>query len=131
MLLRDRGEGRNARQQPGVEVCAEEQRSRPRGKEEDEWEGGWEEGAKGGEQRKSRGDCVLCVYMGLCGLADIGLGPEGGQALANFLQGNNTLRSLHLWSMPREEGERRDVREAFMCGCLSCFCCSREGCGCC
>ena len=63
-----------------------------------------------GEQRESKGDCVLCVYMGLCGLADIKLGPEEGQALANFLQGNNTLRSLHLSSMPREEGERRDVR---------------------
>ena len=42
-------------------------------------------------------------------MADIELGPEGGQALANFLQGNNTLRSLHLVRMPREEGERRDV----------------------
>ena len=54
-------------------------------------------------------------------LAGIELGPEGGQALGKFLQGNTTLRSLSLKSMPekrREGGEEGCGASPFFFWCL-------------
>ena len=70
--------------------------------------------------------CIIFFFGDLvCDMAGIELGPEGGQALGKFLQGNNTLRSLRLNGMPKRRTEGRERKDARLS--LSFFVCVGSG----